>query len=118
MLSSLSLERIVNRRIATAAALFLFVAPAQAGPCTDAIAQFEQAVRQSAGNPSAGPMAPQTVRAQLDRQPTPAAVKRAQQRAQAAFNATLARAKRLDARGDGPGCERELSKAKLMYNLG
>ena len=56
------------------------------------IAQFEQAV--SAGNPNAGPMAPQSIGAQLGYQPTPASIKRAEQRAKAAFAATLARAKR------------------------
>jgi hypothetical protein len=90
---------------------------AHAGPCTTAIAQFEQAVRQSAGNPNAGPMAPQSIGAQLDRQPTPGSVKRADERAQATFAATLARAKRLDARGDRTGCTRALTAAKRMYNL-
>jgi len=74
-----------------ATALCLGVASAYAGPCTTAIAQFEQAVRQSAGNPDAGPMARQSIGAQLDRQPTPGLVKRAEERAQTAFTATLAR---------------------------
>ena len=97
---------------------FLFVvAPAHAGPCTAQIAQFEQAVRQSTNDPYAGPMAPQTVGAQLDRQPTPTSMRRAEQRAKAAFTATLARAKRLDARGNRAGCTRALARAKAMYNL-
>jgi len=100
-----------------AAALWLGVAPAYAGPCTTAIAQFEQAVRQSAGNPDAGPMARQSIGAQLDRQPTPGSVKRAEEHAQATFAATLARAKRLDARGDRAGCKRALAAAKRMYNF-
>src|SRR5262249_36943907 len=95
----------------------LGVALAQAGPCSSEIAQFEQAVRQSAGNPNAGPFARQSIGAQLDRQPTPASVKRAEQRAQAAFDATLARAKRRDARGDRLGSMRALAQAKRMYNL-
>ncbi len=33
------------------------------------------------------------------------------------FNATLARAKRLDARGNRAGCTRALAAAKGMYNL-
>ena len=90
---------------------------AQAGPCTVEIAQFEAAVRQSANNPNAGPMAPQTVGAQLDREPTPASMARAKKRAQAAFAAVLARAKRLDARGNRAGCTRALERAKLMYSL-
>jgi hypothetical protein len=100
-----------------AAALCLSVASAHAGPCTTAIAEFEQAVRQSAGNPNAGPMARQSIGAQLDRQPTPGSVQRAEERAQATFAATLARAKRLDARGDRAGCTRALTAAKRMYNL-
>jgi len=100
-----------------AATVCLGAAPANAGPCTTAIAQFEQAVRQSAGNPNAGPMARQSIGAQIDRQPTPGSVQRAEERAQATFAATLARAKRLDARRDRAGCTRALTAAKRMYNL-
>jgi len=62
-------------------------------------------------------MAPQSIGAQLDRQPTPASVKRADGRAQASFDAAIARAKRLDARGDRAGCMRALTGTKRMYNL-
>ena len=62
-------------------------------------------------------MAPQSIGAQVDRQPTPASMKRAEQRAQASFNAAMARAKRLDARGNRSGCMRALSAAKRMYSL-
>src|SRR5262245_1068074 len=99
------------------AGLGLGIVPAHAGPCATAIAQFEQTVRQSAGNPNAGPMAPQSIGAQLDRQPTPGSVKRAEARAQASFNATMARAKRLDAQGNRAGCTQALTAAKRMYNL-
>jgi len=111
----------MNQRFAAfvviSTALAFSVASAHAGPCGTQIAQFEQAVRQSANNPGAGPMAPQSIGAQIDRQPTPSSVKRAEQRAQAAFNAALSRAKRLDARGDRAGCTRALATAKGMYNL-
>jgi hypothetical protein len=100
-----------------AAILSLGIASALAGPCTSEIAWFDQRVRQSAGNPNAGPMAPQTVSAQLGYQPTPASVRRAQRQAQATFRATLARAKRLDARGDAAGCNQALTAAKRMYNF-
>jgi hypothetical protein len=93
------------------------VASAHAGPCTTAIAQFEQAVRQSAGNPTAGPYAPQSLGAQLMHEPTPASIKRAQARAWRAFRAQLSRAKRLDRRGDQAGCTAALARAKGMYNL-
>jgi hypothetical protein len=99
------------------ATLGLSVTAAHAGPCSSKIAQFEQAVRQSAANPNAGPMAPQSIGAQLDRQPTPASMRRAEQQAQATFAATLARAKRLDAQGNRAGCSRALAAAKRMYNL-
>jgi hypothetical protein len=110
----------MNRRftvVVVGTALALGAASAQAGPCSNKIARFEQAVRQSAGNPNAGPMAPQSIGAQLNRQPTPGSIKRAEERAQATFAAALARAKRLDARGNRAGCTRALAAAKRMYNL-
>ena len=110
-------ERIAVRALTAVAVLGLGLTAAQAGPCSEKIAQFEQAVRQSAGDPNAGPMAPQSIGAQLNQQPTPGSVKRAQERAQATFAATLARAKRLDARGNRAGCTRALAAAKRMYNL-
>jgi hypothetical protein len=110
----------MNRRIAAAfvtACLGLSAASAHAGPCTEDIARFELAVRQSAGKPDAGPFAPQSIGAQIDRQPTPDSIKQAKKRAQAIFAATLARAKRLDARGNRAGCTQALSAARDMYNL-
>src|SRR5215470_98795 len=98
------------------AVLLLATASARAGPCTSAIAQFEQAVRQSARNPTAGPTASQTVGAQTGRQPTPDSVKRAEESARATFDETLARAKSLDAQGDA-GCARALADAQHMYSF-
>jgi hypothetical protein len=54
----------VATALIVAAASGLSVAVAKAGPCSSEIAWFEQAVRRSAGNPKAGPMAPQ-----IDRRP-------------------------------------------------
>jgi len=93
----------------------LGAASAQAGPCSNAIAQFEQTVLQSANNPDAGPTARQSIGAQLDHQPTPGSVARAEARAEGSFDAALARAKRLDARGNRAGCTKALSAAKRMY---
>jgi hypothetical protein len=90
---------------------------AQAGPCSEEIAQFEAAVRQSANNPNAGLTAPQSVGAQLDRQPTVASMKRAEKNLKSKFLATMARAKRLDAQNNRAGCTRALSAAKRMYIL-
>jgi hypothetical protein len=91
--------------------------PVQAGPCSAAIKQFELAVSESAGNPNAGLTAPQSIGAQLDRQPTVGSVKRAEARLKSKFSANLARAKRLDAQNDGSGCTRALNAAKRMYIL-
>jgi hypothetical protein len=77
----------------------------------------EDRYRERGYQPDAGPFAPQSIGAQIDRQPTPSSVKRAEERAQAKFAATLARAKRFDARGDRAGCTRALAVAKEMYNL-
>src|SRR5258708_23902168 len=99
------------------AVLCFNIPAAKDGPCSEDIAQFEAAIRQSAGNPSAGLTAPQSVGAQLDRQPTPASLKQAQRRLQSKFSTTMARAKRLDAKGDRAGCTGALTEAKRMYIL-
>ena len=109
-----------NLRVTAAAICALFglnPTTAQAGPCTADIAQFEAAIRQSAGNPFAGLTARQSVNAQLDRQPTPESLRQANERLKAQFSATMARAKRYDAQGNRSGCTRALNAAKQMYIL-
>jgi hypothetical protein len=83
---------------------------ADAGPWSSNIAQFEMAIRQSAGNPFAGLAAPQSISAQIDREPTVASMKNAER-------ALKSRANRLDVPIDRAGCERALSEAKRMYIL-
>src|SRR5260370_35333288 len=90
---------------------------AQAGPCSNDIAQFEAAIRQSAGNPNAGLKAPQSIGAQLDRQPTLDSLRKVKQRLQSKFSATMARAKPLDAKVDLAACSRTLSEDKRTYLL-
>jgi hypothetical protein len=99
------------------AVLGLYPTFAEAGPCSADIAQFELAIRQSAGNPNAGLTAPQSIAAQDEHQPTVASVKNAQRALKARFAATMAQAKRRDARNDEAGCQRALSEAKKMYLL-
>jgi hypothetical protein len=99
------------------AVLGLYPTFAKAGPCSAGIAQFELAIRQSAGNPFAGLTAPQSIAAQDEHQPTAASVKKAEHALKARFAATMAQAKRRDARNDQAGCERALSEAKKMYIL-
>lgn len=96
--------------------LLLSTASVRAGPCSDAIARFEQTVRQSANNPLAGPSATQSLGAQIGRQPTPDSVKRAQEDAKASFEAALERARTLDAQGDR-ACSQALADAERMYSF-
>jgi hypothetical protein len=102
---------------AVVAGMCLGATSARAGPCSNEIAQFEQAVRRSTDRPNAGPTAPQSIDAQLRHQPTPGSVAQAQARAQTAFETALTRAKRLDARGDRVGCTEALAAARRMYEL-
>jgi hypothetical protein len=95
--------------------LGLVPAFAHAGPCSEDIAQFQETVRQSAGNPNAGLTAPQSVGAQLDHQPTPGSLKRAKDRLHAKFSARMALAEKFDQQGDRKGCTRALAAAKRMY---
>jgi hypothetical protein len=88
---------------------------AHAGPCTDDIAQFQQTVRQSAGDPGAGLTAPQSIGAQLGHQPTRGSAKRTEERLHAKFSARMALAEKLDKQGDRAGCMRALAAAKRMY---
>jgi len=97
--------------------LLLSTTSGLAGPCSNAIAQFEQAVRESAKNRIAGPTASQTVGAQTGRQPTPDSVKRAEESARATFETALARAKSLDEQGDQAGCSQALADAQRMYSF-
>jgi hypothetical protein len=90
---------------------------AYAGPCTAQIARFEAAILQSSGNPMAGLTARQSVAAQLEHQPTPESLRQANERLKSQFDATMARAKRLDAQGNRSGCTRALNAAKRMYIL-
>lgn len=99
------------------AVLNLSATLAYAGPCTVDIAKFEAAIRQSANNPMAGLWAPQSIGAQLDRQPTVASMKQENERLKSQFTATMARAKRLDKQGDRTGCTSVLDAAKRMYIL-
>jgi hypothetical protein len=97
--------------------LNLTILPVRAGPCGDAIAQFEQDVHSLATNPSAGPTTSQSIGAQLHRQPTGDSVRRAQDVARTTLNETLARAKALDAEGKQAECMNVLSLAKHMFNF-
>jgi hypothetical protein len=99
------------------AAAIMTMSLAHAGPCSDEIAQLQEAARQAATNPAAGPTAPQSVEAQRGRQPTPESVKRAQDTAQSRFAAALSRAEALDAEGRPAECMQAIADAKRMLGL-
>jgi len=90
--------------------------PTIAGPCTKMIARFEMTVRQSADIPGSGPMAAQSIGAQLGHQPTPSSVAQADAKADGAFDAALMRARTLDAKGKRK-CVQALHEAMTLYNL-
>jgi hypothetical protein len=69
----------------------------------------------SANDPEAGPTAPQSIAAQLEHQPTPGSVKRAEEGAEPA--AGLMHAERLDARGDRAGCRASPSRRKATIRI-
>jgi len=103
------------------AALLVSTAAAQAGPCTKQIAEVEQQIMQLQATPSpsgAGqPSAPQTVGAQLHRQPTPGSVESAQSKAIEDATAALGRARKADAAGDAIACAAAVGEAKRLYGI-
>src|SRR5260370_66803 len=101
---SLNMRRPVAAALLASSVWFANAAPVHAASCGEEIARFENAVRASQGNPDAGPTARQSVGAQLGRQPTPESVERSDEKAKAAFDAAMARAKRLDAEGKLAAC--------------
>jgi hypothetical protein len=108
----------------TATALVLIAAPAHAGPCTDRIYQSDLAVEKLLDAAAAnGTPAPQSSFATLHRQPTPATVASAEQKAGAlssaqveAITQKLDAARDADDKGDRTACETALNQADRMLN--
>jgi hypothetical protein len=102
--------------LTVAIALGQSLASAAAGPCTQDIAQIEQAAR-AANGPDSGPTAPQSTNAQLHRQPTPGSIRQAEDQTSAAFSAALASAKEFDAQGKRAECQSKVDELKRMLVL-
>ena len=94
-------------------ALGLGVSLAAASPCTEQIAQLEQAIQQSGNNPAAGPTARQSVGAQLGYQPTPESVRDAELASKKRLVAILNRAKAFAAKGKSKECMELVATARL-----
>jgi hypothetical protein len=90
---------------------------AHAGPCSAQIAQVEQQISAASANPATGPSAPQSVGAQLGRQPTPQTVQDAEMTANTLARAALERAKQTDSADDAAACTEALSALKEQYGL-
>lgn len=105
------------RRVGLIAAAMLLsgVCSAQAEPCAEQFAQVEAQISGHKTGARFGPSAPQTVGAQLGRQPTPATIERAERQANALATATLERARVADEEGDASGCKRALTDLKDLY---
>jgi hypothetical protein len=100
---------------AATVALCLSVTGTLAGPCTAQIAELEQRVSPAPASPQNTPSAPQSVAAQLHRQPTPTTVQSAAGRANADADAALDRARKSDAENDADGCNEALREARRLY---
>jgi hypothetical protein len=101
--------------LGTVAALCLSVTGTLAGPCTAQIAELEQRVSPAPASQPNTPSAPQSVAAQLHRQPTPTTVQSAAGRANADADAALDRARKADTENNADGCNEALREARRLY---
>jgi hypothetical protein len=93
------------------------IALAHAGPCAPQISQLEQRIKALQANPSDGPTAPQSVGAQLGRQPTPSTVQAARHNAALLADEVLESARMADAKGGAPACEQALRNLRDLYGI-
>jgi hypothetical protein len=100
-----------------ATALLSAIGAAYGGPCTAQITQLEQQISLAEANPEVGPSAPETLGAQLHREPTPETLQRSEHKANAAADMALERARKADADGDANVCTKALKEAKNLYGI-
>ena len=111
---SASRRELTRLVLMTSALLALGIGCAQAGPCSADIAKIENAL--NAPNSPFGPTARQTVGAQLGRQPTPASMARAEQKAGSHYQAALTQAQTLDNQNN-PACKKTVKKLKALVGM-
>ncbi len=110
-------------RIAVLAAVALTggAIAAQAGPCTKQISAVEAQIQRAQAAQSPGgagtASAPQSIDAQLHRQPTAQSVETALSQANAEAAAALDRAKKADAKGNARECANALAEVKQLYGI-
>ena len=98
----------------TSALLALGIGCAEAGPCSADIAKIEKVLNEP--NSPFGPTGRQTVGAQLGRQPTPASMARAEQKAGSHYQAALTQAQTLDNQNN-PACKKAVKKLKALVGM-
>lgn len=100
---------------ALSAAVGLGVQPADAGDCGDRITAFEASMHKAEAA-GAVPSAPQSLNADLSRQPTPESIRLATEAAESHIEAMLTQARSLDAQGNQAECMRLLKDAEIMFD--
>jgi hypothetical protein len=106
--------------VPTVAALALSATASAAGPCTQQIAQVQAQIdAKLRANAAAGPAAPESAGALLNRQPTPGSIAAAEsklgelsQEVTTAIAAGMARAREADRAGDQSTCEEALAAVR------
>jgi len=96
----------------TAATLLCGSGTAYSGPCTSQIERLERQIGHASSSAKSGPTAPQSIEAQLHRQPTPETVRDAERKANADAAAALQRARQADTDGNAAACAKALDEAK------
>jgi hypothetical protein len=101
----------------TAATLFCGSGTAHSGPCTSQIEELERQIGRASSSAKSGPTAPQSIAAQLHRQPTPETVRNAERKANADAAAALQRARQADADDNPAACAKALDEAKRRWSI-
>jgi hypothetical protein len=112
-----SLRRAVSSGLIVGAALLFCAGIAHSGPCTAQIAAIEQQIKATTPGPESGATFPQTLGAQLHKQPTPLDVEHAERVANKDGEAALDAARKADAEGDAAVCNANLVRAKHLYDI-
>jgi len=101
----------------TAATLLCGSGTAHSGPCTSQIEELERQIGHVSSSAKSGPTAPQSIAAQLHRQPTPETVRNAERKANADAAAALQRARQADTDDNPAACAKALGEAKRRWSI-
>jgi hypothetical protein len=88
---------------------------ARSGPCTSQIEQLERQIGSAPSSAKRGPTAPQSIDAQLHRQPTPETVHNAERKTTTDAAAALQRARQADSDDNPAACAKALDEAKRYW---